>query len=325
MAKLGLRPQPNFIFNQELGFILPPFFSLLMKQALVKKVKDALEYRGYNYAEYEGGCFDIAAKGEKSMVIKILANIDSFLPFQATNIKRVSAHLQSEPFIVGMRANKGPLEDGVMFERFGLPALTFNTFEDVIDGEYPEFRRLKGGLFGEIDSDALRTARVRKNLTQGELGSRLSVSKKTIYQHERGIGLANADFIKKAEIVLEERITRSVSITYDLDGRSGEPKNPLEGEVAQGLRKLGFSTFFVEKAPFDIIAEGKEPVFSEVVSGVRDTKKNLESLRGLSDVFERKFFLVADEDIGDAPVIRREELSLFNSTDDLMKILRKRI
>lgn len=295
-----------------------------MKHALVKKVKNALDERGYAYAEYDGGCFDIAAKGDKTMTIKVLTNIDSFLPFQASSMKRVSAHLQSEPLIVGVRTNKGALDDGIMFERFGLPAFTANTFEDVIDGEYPEFRRLKGGLFGEIDGDALRTARLKHNLTQEELGSRLSVSKKTIYQHERGVGLANAGLIRKAEIILEERITRSVTIRYDLDGMQGTPKNNIEGEVAQGLRKLGFSTFFVEKAPFDIIAEGREPVFSEVISEKKDAKKNVDALREISTLFERKFFLVADDEIGDAPVITKDELSSFGSPSEFMKSLQKK-
>lgn len=295
-----------------------------MKHALVKKVKNALDERGYIYAEYEGGCFDIAARGEKTMTIKVLSNIDSFLPFQASSLKRVSAHLQSEPLIVGMRTNKGSLDDGVMFERFGLPAFTANTFEDVIDGEYPEFRRLKGGLFGEIDPASLRTARLRHNFTQEELGSKLSVSKKTIYQHERGVGLANADLIRKAEVILEERITRSVTIRYDLDGMQGTPKNSMEGEVAQGLRKLGFSTFFVEKAPFDIIAEGQEPVFSEVVSDGKEAKKNVDALREISTLFERKFFLVTEDEVSDAPVIRKDELSSFESSAELIKSLQKK-
>ena len=295
-----------------------------MKRALVKKVKGALDERGYTYAEYDGGCFDIAARGEKTMTIKVLTNIDSFLPFQASSLKRVSAHLQSEPLIVGVRTNKGTLDDGVMFERFSIPAFTASTFEDVIDGEYPEFRRLKGGLFGEIDGDALRSARLKRNLTQEELGSKLSVSKKTIYQHERGVGLANADLIRKAEIILEERITRSVTIRYDLDGMHGTPKNNIEGEVAQGLRKLGFSTFFVEKAPFDIIAEGREPVFSEVISEKKDTKKNVEALREISALFERKFFLVSEDDVGDAPVITKDELSSFESSAELIKSLQKK-
>ncbi|MBI5355742.1 MAG: helix-turn-helix domain-containing protein [Candidatus Aenigmarchaeota archaeon] len=295
-----------------------------MKHALVNKVKSALDERGYMYAEYDGGCFDIAARGDKTMTIKVLSNIDSFLPFQASSLKRVSAHLQSEPLIIGMRTNKGTLDDGVMFERFGLPAFTVNTFEDVIDGEYPELRRLKGGLFGEIDGDALRSARLKCNLTQEELGTKLSVSKKTIYQHERGVGLANADLIRKAEIILEERITRSVTIRYDLDGMQGTPKNSMEVEVAQGLRKLGFSTFFVEKAPFDIMAEGREPVFSEVVSDSKDSRRNIDALREISALFERKFFLVSEDDVGDAPVITKDELSSFESSAELIKSLQKK-
>lgn len=306
-----------------------------MKELLVKKVKKALDKRGYAYAEYEGGCFDIAAKRKgktlrdakgrfaESMLLKVLSNIDAFLTFQATSLKRLSSHLDASPMLIGTRANKGALEDGIVFERFGLPTVTVNTFEDIIEGEFPEFRSLKGGVFGEIDPQALRDARLRKHYTQEELGLRLHVSKKTVYQHERGVGLASMELIRKAESELEERITRRVSISIETDVEEGNPKNELEGNVARRLKSIGFSTFFVEKAPFDIIAEGKESVFSEVAVDGKDAKRDVKALRGISTVFGKRYFMVSEDDV-DALVLSREELSSLHSIDELLRALNKK-
>ena len=179
-------------------------------------------------------------------------------------------------------------------------------------------------MFGEINSQILKEARQEKNISQQELGRRLNVSKKTVYQHERGDGLAKIEFIKKAEFELGSKIRKSVSMKITFDFQSGTPKNQAEQEVSADLQRLGFSTTFVEKAPFDIIARGSDSIFSEVLPDKGVNKRSVKTLRDISSMFEKRFFLVGEEDL-DAPTISREELSDFSSRSDFLKFLDKKM
>ncbi|MFB6217196.1 MAG: transcriptional regulator, partial [Candidatus Aenigmatarchaeota archaeon] len=90
-----------------------------MKFQLVNSVIQFLERKGFDTCEYVGGCFDVAARRDKLLLLKILLNIDSFQRGQARDLKLLSSLLSARPFLVGKRSRRENLEDDAIYERFG--------------------------------------------------------------------------------------------------------------------------------------------------------------------------------------------------------------
>jgi putative transcriptional regulator len=292
-------------------------------EMLKVSVKLALERR--NYEVYESkGCFDLAAKKDNFLLLKVLKNIDGFLLEHAISLKAISAGLDAYPFLIGENTNHGKLISGVVYERFEIPAMNLATFEMVLDGEFPEILRDKGGFYVEIDPVKLRLARKEKKLTQKELARLVGVSKKTIYLHEKKPLRAEISVVRKIEEILGKSVRRSAEIFRKFEKIACSPKNELERFVENKLREFGFTTSFISSAPCDVIARENELIISEVETNKRRlayrAKKFERFLRFLDTsgvIVTEKFKIELD-----IPVIEKEELGEIETKKEFIKLIR---
>jgi len=71
-------------------------------------------------------CFDIAGKSEKQFfLIKILNNIDSLRESQAFELKALAHSLGATVLLVGEKSKAYVLSNGVVYERYGVPTISF--------------------------------------------------------------------------------------------------------------------------------------------------------------------------------------------------------
>lgn len=229
---------------------------------LRENVKNLLEQRNYEIYETTG-CFDIAAKKEELLLIKILKNIDSFIFHHALSLQSISSALDAYPFLIGKNTNHEKLIPGIIYERFQIPVMCIETFEMILDSEIPELWRNKGGIYVEINPSALRNARIENNLSQKELAELVGVSLKTIYIHEKFRLKANIKIVEKIESVLGKKVRSKVNVFRRYEFR-GKAKDNLEKFVSKKLREIGFDVYFAYHAPFDVSAKEKEVIISDI-------------------------------------------------------------
>src|SRR3989338_7517700 len=140
---------------------------------LIRTVEKILEDHNYKYYEWRG-CFDIVASNRSSTcILKILDNVDSIQEDQANNLKILSSNISAFTAIIGTHTRRDTLEDEILYERYGIPTMTPDTFSDILYEKMPHVYRTRGGLFIEIDPIKLRQARKKTGLSQKQLADKI--------------------------------------------------------------------------------------------------------------------------------------------------------
>jgi putative transcriptional regulator len=290
--------------------------------SLRQEVLGFLEKSDYVTCEYKG-CFDIAAKKNILLLLKVLLNIDSFQREQSKNLKIISNNLDAHPFLIGIQTNREKLQRGIVYERYETPTVSLKTFEDlIVNSIFPRIYRDKGGLYVEIDSAILREIRKKKNLTQRELAEAVGINKKVIYEHEKKQLRMLLEIAEKIERTLNKKIIKPIEIFKKYE-EHGQPKDSIEKGVGKHLEKLGFKTDFVKQAPLDVFAKEKSLVLSDIELNKRKMIKHAASLKDFISVVKKPAVLITektkDEEIKGIPVIERKELKDIDKKDLIKK------
>lgn len=288
----------------------------------VNSVGRLLEKEGYDSCNYRG-CFTMAAAKKKSfLLLKVLNNVDSFQEEQASNLKVLSRNMDADVVLVGRTMRRGKIKDDVVYERFGIPVMSLNSFESVLNNDYPISRTARGGAMIEVDAALLREKRKKSGMSQSELASRAGTTKKNIYEHERENKKAHYEMAKRLEEMLG-----NVSVPADLkisdSNVSIEPKGVFEVTISSHLRRIGMETEFIQKTPFNIIAREKDVlIFSEAEEDSRRLRNIIDDLTGFSRVASRPVVVVTkDGEELDVPNVRESDLSAFATSKDLKRLL----
>ncbi|MBI4018300.1 MAG: helix-turn-helix domain-containing protein [Candidatus Aenigmarchaeota archaeon] len=280
---------------------------------LREKVGGILEKAEYEYSEYSG-CFDIVARKEEILLLKVLENVDSFQEEQAENLKTLSANLEGSPALVGLCTRREKLQDNIIYERFEIPAFTPRTLENIlVHNVHPVMYRFRGGFFAEINPQELRREREEKELTQSELAAKVGVTKKSIYEHEQKRMMARYDIARKMEKLLGPVINGIDFTSFSFNAPERHAKTSFERDISSELKRKGFGTDFIYQTPFNIIAKiyGKERflVFSDAEENVRRIEKNEEHMLAFAEITEKPVIVVTRKRMElEVPVIPTEEL-----------------
>lgn len=298
-----------------------------MKFELVENIKNFLERKGYELFEYLRGCFDLAAKREKLLLLKVLSNIDSFQKSQAQNLKVLSKGLSASPMLLGERTRRENLKKDVVYERFGLPALHPETFKSAVRGDYPHKIRTRGGIFGKLDPERLEESRVGRGLTQEELADRLGVSQKNVSEHEGGLERASYSVVRLAETELERGVKKRINpFDMDLEKVEQEEVNKEVRGIAEFMERAGFEINYTDRAPPEIIAKESSTLLSRVGKTGKVIKKWESSLSEFSKLSETPAFFIMEGDCKskELPVLSKEELNEIEESKELIKIVKGR-
>ncbi|MBU3896398.1 MAG: hypothetical protein KJ697_00480 [Nanoarchaeota archaeon] len=299
----------------------------MLKEAVLKVSVKTLENAGYVICNYNG-CFDIVAKKDRLLLLKILQNIDSFSREQANNLKTIANNLDAVAILIGENTTREKLKDGIVYERFEIPCISPKTLDSLITHEiFPKIYRDKGGLYVEINSEMLKETRENKKLTQRELAEIVGVNKKVIYEHEKKELRMVLDIAQKLEGILNKKIIKPINILNHVQHKiQTYPKDIIEQDVGSKLSKLGFKIDYVRQAPFDVFAKEKTMIVSDVESNKRKMKKRATELRGFIHTVERPAVMIAEEsreeNVEGIPIIKRKDLKELTSKE-ILKIAKK--
>ena len=280
--------------------------------SLKQQVKGFLEESGYTTFEYHG-CFDIAAKKNALLLLKVLLNVDAFQEEQARNLKIISNNLDGYPMLVGVQTNIEKLKEGVVYERFEMPTLSIKTFEELVcNGIFPRVYRDRGGLYVEVDSEVLKNARTRKSMTQRELAEAVGVNKKVIYEHEKRHLRMLLDIAERLERLLNEKIITDAKVFNKYEGH-GRPSDALGKNINRNFEKMGFRTDFVSKSPMDFFAKENVLIVSDIEVNKRKMEKRAADLKDLIRVVKKPALLITEdskeEELGGIQLVDRRELA----------------
>jgi len=270
------------------------------------------------------GCFDIAAKREKLMLIKSLTNVDGLNSQHAQSIRAISYFVSAHPFVVSMRTNHGFLRDEIIYNRFDIPVVTPRTFENIIEEDSYGVLAAKGRHTVEIDSDALRERRYKMKFTLEELAKLVGISKKALYEIENKRTNPTEKTVKK----LERRLNIKLREAYEPqlpEKTVMEPKEPLQGRVSKELDRIGVENSPVHCMPFDIVGKEEFSLITGLSANTKKIKYVASSVKKLSNIFGASAFFVSKHTrvrtVEGLPVFREDELPELESAKELKKII----
>ena len=286
---------------------------MLTRSQMLHNIENLLTSQGFKTSDiYDQGSFDIVArKNLLILLLKTFLNIDSINEQNAHEMKQLANIFLASPIIIGEKSRNGVLEEGVIYERYDIPTIGFDTLKNMIlYNEYPEILADRGGYFVKIDGNVIKQYREEYSMSLKDLANLAHVSRATMYKYENGIVRANTE----TAMILEEILNTKVTLDIDLLKQPQKEDIKFTDDV-NDLSKLGYGVISTEKSPFD----RTEKTLKRMAIPLKDLSMVTTS--------EPVFIINNDkikESIGTVPVIKSWELKEFDNSKELLKMIRER-
>jgi len=302
------------------------------------QVLDTLERGNFEISErccLRPACFDLFARRELLfLMLKVLTNIDGLTEMQAGAMANISCSLSASPLVIGEKTRSAQLEDGVVYERYGIPMMNLETLEEMlIRGVLPFIISARGGFCVRMDGEALRRIREERGLSLGEVAGNIGVSRKAVYAYEHGESGATLETAMRLEEYLEESIIvpANVFFTPQEFHEGFEVKGEIERLILERLSEIGFGIYPTNQAPFDAVAKNQDELFFTKVSEAvaERMRKRARILKSVSEIAHSGAFFVVErqtfeDNLEGIPVVKRRELDEIDESWELLETIEKR-
>jgi len=333
------------------------------RNQVIDEINQLLVNGGFKTSQvYYQSCFDMVARKKLLLILlKVLVNIDSMNEAHVQEIRKVANTFFASPIIVGVKSKTSKLEEDVVYERHGLPAIGIDTLKNMIlYDEYPEIIAGRGGYYVNIDGNILKEYREEYSLSLKDLADLAHVSRETIYKYENGMVRANSKTAMLLEDILNMKITIDIDL-FEVPKDLNESNNIINDDKTKDLANLGFGVVQTKNTPFDALAklENNSIANDDNITGIKSyaeslsygeshsygespliasleknrTSKTLKkiaiSLKDLSLITESDpFFIINSENIKHSldgiPVIKSWELKETEDSTEFLKIIKER-
>lgn len=305
----------------------------------IAKVLDILERAGFTTSErcdVRARNFDFVARHRQLLLIfKVLNNIDGLSACTASEMRRLAECLFGSPIVIGEMVNKRPLERGAVYLRYGIPSINVETLYDFfIESAPPLVYAAPGGLHVHIDESVLREVRIDKNISLGELASKLGVSRRTISKYEAGMGLT-VEMALKIESILDVPLARPIGLLY-LRTRKESPQetaspSSIEKAVLSILTDMGFDVIPMAHAPFNVLSQDRTITILAGVSRYTDMMiKKARLMSSVSDVAHTISVFIIEgtsksSQIDNTVLVERDELEDVDDSSDFITLIQDKM
>ncbi len=285
--------------------------------------------------------FDLVARRDNSLlIIKVLTNINAISEEVADELKILSKLLRGCPILLGERKGTGSLEEDVVYDRFGLQAISIDTLKNhLLEGIPLEVYAAPGGLYVNIDSNKIKKFRKEHDISLGSFARSLRVSRRTVQMYEEGMN-ASIEIAFRIEDIIGGNATVPIDILKHRIIK--EKKFRKTDSLPQGFREfqkdifsllevLGYKVIPMERAPFEAVSQDKKKVLLTCVD--RYDKKLLKKahvVSSISKITEKQAVIIPDKEINKkniegTPLIFRKELKKTRGPEELLELILERL
>ncbi len=309
------------------------------REELIDRIRETLAKAGFFVSDphnIRSISFDIIARRDKQLlIIKALSNIDSLSSDDAEEMRVLATCLDAKPMVIGLHSSAGKLREGILYSRFSISIISEATFhEHMLEGVPPFVYAVPGGLYVQLDGEALRRIRAERNISLGMLAEIAGVSRKAIQMYESGMG-AMIDIASRIEEFLNEPIVVpldpfSCSAEAARTLKTFEKFEKLNQDVFELLKEIGYSVVPTIRCPFDALASEDELM---LLTGIGDddkiTARKARVVGNISRVTEKKSVIfvrqkTSVEEIDGTPLITKDELRRADDSDDVLELILQR-
>lgn len=309
------------------------------RESLLLQVLDVMERENFEISEMcsaGGACFDIFARRNVFLLfLKVLKNIDSISEGYAREISSIGNIMCASPLIVGKKTRNCDMEDGVVYGRYSIPAVTVDTFEDILlEGTLPMIFTARGGYYVKIDGALLHEIRRQRGLSLGDIAKKVGVSRRSVHKYENEDTCMTLKTAQRLEEFLDESLARPINLFFipKMSNFADELHDEFERNALKTLMELGFEVYPIKKAPFNALTkeEGDVMITKLTKTSPKGVSKSAKIIKSISDTANTGAFFVMDtrtkfkKNIHGIPAIKKEELEKIDDTDELLDVLKNR-
>lgn len=201
----------------------------------------------------------VRLRGKTRLLVKVAFDADQIPRSEIAELAGLSRVLGVPGIIVSAMKGGMPLLEGVVYEKSGIRVVGLETLEGVLSGREEVYIYESKDTFKlSIDADKVRSKRLEKNLSLGDLALMVGVSRRAIYEYEKGSMEPTIEKGEKLVRVLGEDIVKPINIFEPARKvRVGLQENydsELERKVALELEKAGYKVVHAKRTVLDISA-----------------------------------------------------------------------
>lgn len=294
---------------------------------LVNKIVNFLLKKEFKVLVTEG-CFDIAAKRENLLLLKVLINVDGIEENQALSLRTISYFLSAYPFIISLKTSREFLDNKIVYSRFNLPVVTPQLFEAILTEEIPAVQSSKGKHTIAINTELLKAKRKELGFTLENLASFINISKKALYEIENKRVNPTIETVKKLESLLKVNLRLPYEMKWAEETHLN-PKNEFQEKVSKEFFRIGINNSSVYSAPFEIIGKEKFSLITGLSKNTTKIKREVKTIKQLSSLFSSVALFVAkkcmEKNIEGVPIILESELSGIENSREFSKLIQEKI
>jgi len=286
-----------------------------MKQSLLESVSIYLLRKGFTIKSLTRTAFDILARKDTViLLIKILEDANAVSEVYVDEMKRVSSYIGGSPLIISEKAGD-KLQDNIVYSRFGVYTLNFNTFKSSIENKFPFVKRDHSGIKAQVLGDKLKEIREREGISLNDIARKVGVSKRMIQKYESGESEVSVNKALRIYKIFGHSVFDKINVFSHSTGLVHHGKS----DVSKKYSKLGFDALEAHKVPFDIIAKKEKEL---ILTKVGDKPKpQLDSLSKLVDadiltIYNKK-------KPKKVPALTKKEFMEFEKARELVKFLKE--
>ncbi|MCJ7570445.1 MAG: transcriptional regulator [Candidatus Thermoplasmatota archaeon] len=315
----------------------------MQREEIINQVRETLANAGFYLSELysmrQVG-FDLVARRDNSLlIIKVLTNIDAMTEDLANELRTLAILLKACPLLIGEKTGFRNLEHDVLYDRFGIQAITNDTLKNhLLEGMPLDVYAAPGELYVNLDKEKIKTLRREQNLSIGSFAREIKVSRRTIQMYEEGMN-ATIEVALRIEDVLGENITVPIDILqhniknddFKQVTKRQEVIGEFQREIFTILEKIGYRVIPIEKAPFEAISQDKKKILLTCVD--RYDEKLLKKARivsSISNITEKHAVIISDKDvskknISGTPLIVKKELKKARGPEEILELILERL
>jgi len=302
-----------------------------MKSGLINEAIEILENAGYLVSDCSGSrsCFDILAKKDKLLLIKVLANIDGLSRRCSVELRNVASITSAIPLILSDHMKSTKLCKGIIYARYDIQVMNTATFEDIVNENMPLVYSVRGNYCIKIDSSLLVKLRKKLYMTQEELADELGVSKQSVRRYEF-YGRMSVEIAERLMDILKDNI--AIPNEVFISDRSYLPHSygsmdrkltMLKGMVLEKFRDIGFFAALTN-APFDIVAMESEDerILTTVSDDSRRLRRKIDTINEISEIIGSYSICISNRhEDSDVVIMKPRDLSRIKDSEELIEIL----
>ena len=286
-----------------------------MKQTLLDKVSIFLLKKGFTIKNLTRTCFDILGRrNDQILLIKVLEDANSISRQYTEEMIVVASYINASPLIIAEKAGN-ELEDNIVYSRFDVYTLNFNTLLNCVNNKYPFIKRSQAGLTASLVGRKLKQKREELGYSLNSLSKKIGVTSRMIIKYENEDSEVTINKAKKLYDLFGYHVFNEIDVFM----QRRHPESRFETEVSKKYIELGFDATETKKTPFDIIARKDREL---ILTGVSDNvNPQMESLSKLLDADNLVIF--QKKKPKNIPSMTKEEFMDFDKANELVKFLKE--